>query len=145
MIYLLGSTVAKPPTAPSFRGDDCRRLGTSRPCTTASPTLTSFLEVLPRSIEFTQYAAGVYRTELAAHDMLASMSAKGDCYDNAVAESFVSTLEFELLMQHDWHTRNDARRGIFRYLETWYNPRRRHSTLGYLSPVDYEQQLQAAA
>ena len=77
--------------------------------------------------------------------MLARMSAKGDCYDNAVAESIFSTLEFELLMQHDWHTRDEARRGIFRYLETWYNPRRRHSTLGYLSPADYEQQVQAAA
>lgn len=92
-----------------------------------------------------QYAAEAYRAELAAHGMLASMSAKGDCYDNAVAESFFSTLEFELLMQHDWHTRAEARRAIFRYLETWYNPRRRHSTLGYLSPADYEQQLQAAA
>ena len=54
--------------------------------------------------------------------MIASMSGKGDCYDNAVAESFFSTLEFELLMQSDWHTREDARRGIFRYIETWYNP-----------------------
>jgi transposase InsO family protein len=77
--------------------------------------------------------------------MVASMSGKGDCYDNAVAESFFSTLEFELLMQNDWDTREDARRAIFRYIETWYNPRRRHSTLGYLSPAAYEEQLQEAA
>ena len=66
------------------------------------------------------------------------MSAKGDCYDNAVAESFFATLEFELLMQNDWETRAEARRAIFRYIETWYNPRRRHSTLGYVSPAEYE-------
>jgi transposase InsO family protein len=92
-----------------------------------------------------QYSAGVYRAELAAHGMVASMSGKGDCYDNAVAESFFSTLEFELLMRNDWHTKAEARRAIFRYIETWYNRKRRHSTLGYLSPADYEMQLQDAA
>lgn len=91
-----------------------------------------------------QYAAGAYRAELEAHGMLASMSGTGDCYDNAVAERFFSTLEFELLMKHDWHTRAEARRGIFRYLETWYNPKRRHSTLGYLSPAAFEEQLYEA-
>ena len=92
-----------------------------------------------------QYTSGEYRAELAANGMLASMSGKGDCYDNAVAESFFSTLEFELLMQNDWHTREDARRAIFRYIETWYNRKRRHSTLGYVSPAAYEAQLQTAA
>jgi len=92
-----------------------------------------------------QYTSEDYRAELAAHGMVASMSGKGDCYDNAVAESFFSTLEFELLMQHDWHTRDDARRALFRYIETWYNRKRRHSTLGYISPAEYEQQLQVAA
>jgi transposase InsO family protein len=92
-----------------------------------------------------QYASDAYRTALAAHGMVASMSAKGDCYDNAVAESFFSTLEFELLMRNDWHTRAEARRAIFRYIETWYNRKRRHSTLGYVSPAEYEMQLQEAA
>lgn len=92
-----------------------------------------------------QYTSGDYRAELAAHGMLASMSGKGDCYDNAVAESFFSTLEFELLMKNDWHTREEARRAIFRYIETWYNRKRRHSTLGYISPTEYEDQLQLAA
>jgi transposase InsO family protein len=92
-----------------------------------------------------QYCAGAYRAELATHGMIASMSRKGDCYDNAVAESFFSTLEFELLMKNDWHTREEARRGIFRYIETWYNRRRRHSTLGYVSPAVYEEQLPQAA
>ena len=92
-----------------------------------------------------QYTSRDYRAELAAHGMVASMSGKGDCYDNAVAESFFSTLEFELLMQSDWHTREEARRAIFRYIEIWYNRKRRHSTLGYLSPAAYEEQLQEAA
>lgn len=48
-------------------------------------------------------------------------------------------------MKHDWRTRDEARHAIFRYIETWYNPRRRHSTLGYLSPAEYEEQLQVAA
>ena len=91
------------------------------------------------------YASGEYRTTLAAYGMLASMSGKGDCYDNALAESFFSTLEFELLMQSDWHTREDARHVIFRYIDTWYNPRRRHSTLGDVSPAAYEAQLPDAA
>jgi putative transposase len=82
---------------------------------------------------------------LAAHGMIASMSGKGDCYDNAVVESFFSTLEFEVLMQSDWQTRDDARRAVFRYIETWYNPKRRHSTLGDLSPAAYEEQLPEAA
>ena len=92
-----------------------------------------------------QYASGEYRAELAAHGMRPSMSRKGDCYDNAVAESFFATLEFELLMKNDWHTRDDARRAIFRYIETWYNRKRRHSSLGYVSPAAFEEQLQAAA
>ena len=68
-----------------------------------------------------QYASAAHRTELAAHGMLASMSGKGDCYDNAVAESFFATLEFEPVMRHDWHTREKARRAIFQYIKTSYN------------------------
>jgi putative transposase len=92
-----------------------------------------------------QYASREYRAELATHGMVASMSRKGDCYDNAVAESFFATLEFELLMKNDWHTRAEARRAIFRYIEIWYNRKRRHSTLGYISPAEYEGQLLQAA
>jgi len=92
-----------------------------------------------------QYASWEYRRELAAHGMIASMSGKGDCYDNAVAESFFATLEFELLRKNDWHTQDEARRAIFRYIELWYNRKRRHSTLGYVSPAAYETQLQVAA
>ena len=92
-----------------------------------------------------RYSAGAYRAELAAHGMVARMSGKGDCYDNAVAESHFSTLEFELLMKHDWHSKAEARRAIFRYIETWNNRKRRHPTLGYVGPAEYEGQLQAQA
>ena len=92
-----------------------------------------------------QYAANDYRAELVTHGMIASMSGKGDCYDNAVAESFFATLEYELIMQNNWPTKAAARRAIFRYIETWYNRKRRHSTLGYVSPVEYEEQQQKAA
>ncbi len=54
-------------------------------------------------------------------------------------------MEFELIMKHDWHTRAEARRAIFRYIEIWYHRKRRHSTLGYVSPAEYEAQLLQAA
>jgi len=79
--------------------------------------------LLHHSDRGSQYTSGAYQNELAAHGMVASMSRTGDCYDNAVAESFFSTLEFELVMRHDWHTKAEARRAIFRYIETWYNPK----------------------
>ncbi len=70
---------------------------------------------------------------------------EGAAVSGARAESFFSTIEFELLIKNDWHTREEARRGIFRYIETWYNRRRPHSTFGYISPAEYEQQLKEAA
>lgn len=92
-----------------------------------------------------QYACTAYRELLAAHGMVASMSRRGDCWDNAVAESFFATLELELIIKSDWHTRDAARLAIFRYIEAWYNRSRRHSTLDYVSPARYELQLEHAA
>ena len=92
-----------------------------------------------------QYACADYRALLGVHGMVASMSRKGNCWDNAVAESFFATLELELILNRRWATRDDARRAIFRYIETWYNRERRHSTLDYVSPAAYEEQLRAAA
>ena len=89
-----------------------------------------------------QYACGAYRQLLAAHGLQASMSRRGNCWDNAVAESFFATLEWELIDRRDWRRPADARGDIFAYIETWYNRRRRHSTLGYRSPAQYEVQLQ---
>jgi putative transposase len=92
-----------------------------------------------------QYAATDYRELLAAHDIRVSMSRRANCYDNAVAESFFATMRWELLDRHEWLTRAAARIAIFEYIEVWYNRHRRHSALGYLSPLRYEQQLTAAA
>jgi putative transposase len=92
-----------------------------------------------------QYACTEYQAVIAAHGMVASMSRKGNCWDNAVAESFFATLEVELIARSDWHTRDEARGAIFRYIETWYNSRRRHSTLDYRSPADYEREVLSAA
>jgi putative transposase len=92
-----------------------------------------------------QYACGEYRALLAAHGATASMSRRGNCWDNAVAESFFATLEAELIDHADWHTHAEARTAIFRFIEGWYNARRLHSTLGYLSPVAYEEQRRTAA
>ena len=85
-----------------------------------------------------QYACLAYRQLLAEHEAVASMSRRGDCWDNAVAESFFATLEAELIARHTWATHTEARQAIFKYIETWYNPRRRHSSLGYQSPMKYE-------
>ena len=67
------------------------------------------------------------------------MGSRGDCYDNAVAETFFATLKKELVHRHVWPTRQDLASEVFEYIEGFYNPRRRHSTLGMLSPADYEQ------
>jgi transposase InsO family protein len=101
--------------------------------------------VLHHSDRGVQYAATDYQQTLAAHGMTSSMSRKGDCYDNAVVESFFATLEWELIERSDWHTRRAAQAAIFEYIEVWYNRQRRHSSLGYRSPVAYETQLAVTA
>jgi transposase InsO family protein len=100
--------------------------------------------VIHHSDRGVQYACTAYRELLARHGMQASMSRSGNCWDNAVAESFFATLELELIARHDWHTKAEARQAIFAYIETWYNPRRRHSTLQHISPERYEEQCEAA-
>ena len=92
-----------------------------------------------------QYAAAEYRELLATHQITASMSRRANCYDNAVAESFFATLRWELLNRHHWQTHAAARSAIFEYIEVWYNRQRRHSALGFLSPLQFEQQLLSAA
>jgi len=92
-----------------------------------------------------QYACSAYQELLAAHGLEASMSRRGNCWDNAVAESFFATLEVELIARHRWATHADARAEIFRYIATWYNTRRRHSTLAYRSPAAYEREVLHAA
>ncbi len=97
--------------------------------------------LLHHSDRGSQYTGGAYQALLAAHGLVTSMSRKGDCWDNAVAESFFATLEVELLLEANWPTQAAARQAIFAYIETWYNRERRHSSLGYRSPVQYEAEV----
>ncbi len=73
------------------------------------------------------------------------MGSVGDCYDNAMCESFFATLECELLNRQTFRTREEARRGIFEYIEGWYNNQRRHSGIEYRSPAEYERLHQQSA
>ena len=81
-----------------------------------------------------QFAACEYRKRLKQHGILCSMSRKGNCWDNAPMESFYATLKGELVEQRDYLTRDEARADIFQFLEGWYNRRRLHSALGYITP-----------
>jgi len=85
-----------------------------------------------------QYATGSYRQRLIEHGVEPSMSRKGDCFDNACAESFISTLKNELTHHLQFNTREEARTAIFEYIEVFYNRQRLHQTLGYLSPAEFE-------
>ncbi len=87
-----------------------------------------------------QYAAYDYKAILAEHGFIGSMSRKGDCWDNAVAESFIHTLKVECIRGRIFATREEAKGIIFPWVETRYNRTRRHSTLDYLSPLEYERQ-----
>jgi len=91
-----------------------------------------------------QYASGDFLRQLDAHGIRPSMSRKGNCWDNAVAESFFASLKTELDQQGPFQTREQARTEIFEYIEVFYNGIRRHSTLGYVSPRDFERRASAA-
>jgi putative transposase len=85
-----------------------------------------------------QYASFEYQQLLAEHGIIGSMSRSGNCWDNAVAESFFATLKIELVYQTQWNTRAQARSAIFEYIELFYNRRRRHSAIDYLCPDQFE-------
>jgi putative transposase len=89
-----------------------------------------------------QYGADSYRQLLTQHGMQPSMSRKGNCWDNAVAESFFHTLKTELIYLEDFDTREHAETAVFEYIEVFYNRQRCHSANGYLAPLTYEQVLQ---
>lgn len=92
-----------------------------------------------------QYADHRFRAILSARGIIQSMSSTGNCYDNAMAESFFATMKKGHLFSEHFQTRDEARRRIFEYLEVFYNRVRRHSALGYKSPVAFEQQLRMLA
>lgn len=87
-----------------------------------------------------QYCSIDYQAELRRHGILISMSGKGNCYDNAMVETFFKTLKSELVWRTIFHTRAEAERAIARYIDGFYNPVRRHSALAYVSPAQFERQ-----
>lgn len=98
--------------------------------------------LLHHSDRGSQYASNEYQQLLKKYGYQPSMSRKGNCYDNAAMESFFATLKKELVYHQSYQTYKEAKRDIFYYIEVWYNKKRRHSSLGYLSPEEYEQNWQ---
>ena len=98
-------------------------------------------QLLHHSDRGSQYTSDEYQALLAKHNMLTSLSGVGCCYDNAPMESFWGTLKTELVYRTHYRTRAEAKNTIFAYIEGWYNRQRRHSTLGYLSPEQFEHQF----
>jgi transposase InsO family protein len=101
--------------------------------------------LLHHSDRGSQYASVDYQARLAAQGITCSMSRRGDCWDNAVVESFFATVKRELVGKQRWISRASLLRALAHYLEEWYNRERQHSSLGYVSPLVYEQQLTRAA
>jgi putative transposase len=93
---------------------------------------------LRRRVEPGQYTSADYRRLLAANGIAQSFSRPRQCWDNAVAESWFSTLKVELIDRHPWPTRVHARRSVFEFIERFYNRSGLHSSLGYRSPAEYE-------
>lgn len=98
-------------------------------------------DVIVHSDQGSTYASGSYQQQLNDHRLRSSMSRKGECLDNAVAESFFGTLKNELIYHEDYETRAQARQSIFEYIEIFYNRFRRHASLNYLAPVEYERKF----
>ncbi len=94
--------------------------------------------VIHHSDHGSQYTSLAFGDRCEVLGVRPSRGTVGDCYDNALCESFFATLECELLDRRTFHSQAEARAAIFRFIEGWYNPHRRHSTLGYLSPINFE-------
>lgn len=95
-------------------------------------------EIIAHSDRGSQYASDDYSKKLKLAGIIASMSRKGNCYDNAHVESFFHSLKVELVYRKKFKTREEAKQAIFRWIETWYNKKRRHSGIEYLSPQEAE-------
>ena len=99
-------------------------------------------KVIIHSDQGSQFTSQEWRSFLKDHNLIASMSRRGNCYDNAVAESFFASLKTERIRRKVYKSRQDARRDVFDYIELFYNPKRRHAKNGMLSPVDFEMTAQ---
>lgn len=95
--------------------------------------------VIHHSDQGSQYASVAFGKRCQVMGVRPSMGSVGDAYDNAMAESFFASLECELLDRRSFKTKTEARLAVFTWIEGWYNPRRRHSSLGYLSPIHFEE------
>jgi putative transposase len=94
--------------------------------------------VIDHSDQGCQYTSAAFQGRCTAANVAVSMGSVGDCYDNAMAELFFATLECELLRRKALRSRDEAEQELFRFIEGWYNPRRRHSALGYRAPMEFE-------
>jgi hypothetical protein len=102
------------------------------------PINTSVIEVLQRPIEYAQYTSNQFADFCAINGVRRSMGRRATCYDNAVSESFFATYKKELIHTQPWNDLTEVRQQTFLWIEGYYNRRRRHSTLGYLTPLEYE-------
>ena len=98
--------------------------------------------MLRRPVESAQYTSEQFQLLLKSNGVTCSMSRSGNCWDNAAMESFFSSLKTERVARKTYRTRDQARADVFDYIERFYNPTRRHSTLGYLSPMDFEKKAE---
>jgi putative transposase len=120
-------------------------LSPQQPNPVAVPSTPPLLGVLRQPVESAQYTSLAFGRRLQQAGLVPSMGTVSDIPDNAVAESFFATLECELLDRHDWPTRQALRTAVFDFIEVFYNRQRRHSTLDYHTPVDYEHQRPSPA
>ena len=100
-------------------------------------------DLIHHSDQGSQYTSIAFGKRCREAGLRPSMGSVGDCYDNALCESFFATLECELIDRRRWRTQAQARTEVFAFIEGWYNPRRRHSSIDYLSPIDYERKHQS--
>jgi putative transposase len=101
--------------------------------------------VIHHSDQGTQYTSIAFGRRCKQGGVRPSMGSVGDCFDNAMCESFFATLECELIDRHTFRTHAEAKLAVFEFIEGWYNPHRRHSSIDYLSPINYERRMQVAA
>jgi len=98
-------------------------------------------KIVVHSDQGSTYASKRYQQQLISNNLLCSMSRKGECWDNAVAESFFGSLKNERVYHEDYRTREEAKQNVFEYIEVFYNRQRRHAFLNYMTPVEYEEKF----